>query len=120
MKHLLLLLSMVVGLVIVALPDSDARLFSISEAHGPSPMDAVGLLITLISYATLVFTVWQRRAKLAVYVQTKAFKAGLFLFGLGSGLIIASVANDFGHWWILGATLLLVFQVPIFFRALRG
>jgi ABC-type xylose transport system permease subunit len=68
--HLLIILT---GTVIVILPDSDHRLFSL-----------------------------------------------LFFFGLGAGLVIASVIGDFQNWWVVRAAMMAIMQIPIFIKTLRG
>ena len=118
-KNRVLLLIILAGFVIVALPDSDIRLFSISKEHGPSIQDAIGLILILFSYTLLVIEAWKHREKVLKYQGSKIFKIGLFLFGVGHGLIIASVSNDYPYWWIYGIIILAMLQIPVFYLALR-
>ena len=110
-----LILLIFVGFVIVALPDSDVRLFSISKQHGPSVQDAIGLLLILLPYSWLIIETWKKRDKMRIYQNAKAFKAGLFLCGLAVGLVIASVANDYEHWWIYGVIVLAGLQIAVLY-----
>jgi hypothetical protein len=118
-KTLLLLLVISIGIVIVALPDSDARLFSISKEHGPSLQDAVGLILILLPYVILLMHAWRQREKVLKHKNSKWFKTSLFLFGLGSGLLIASVLSDYSYWWVYGIILLVGIQAIAFYLALR-
>jgi hypothetical protein len=118
-KTLLALLIIVTGTVIVFLPDSDYRLFSLSTAHGPSALDAFGLVLILVPYIYLVCRAWQKRSALAKWSNRALFKTGLFFFGLGAGLVIASVTGDFQNWWVVGAAMMTVIQIPIFIKTLR-
>lgn len=99
-RTILPLLTILTGIVIVSLPDSDRRLFSLSAAHGPSSLDALGLVLILVPYLYFVFRAWQKRSAIANWSSDTIFKTGLFIFGLGAGLVIASVAGDFPDWWI--------------------
>lgn len=119
-RTILPLLTILTGIVIVSLPDSDRRLFSLSAAHGPSSLDALGLVLILVPYLYFVFRAWQKRSAIANWSSDAIFKTGLFIFGLGAGLVIASVAGDFPDWWIIGASLMAIVQIPIFIKTLRG
>lgn len=105
--------------MIVALPDSNERLFSISADHGPSLQDAVGILLILGAYFWLILDVWNRRKIVARHTNTPLFKAGLFVFGAGYGLIIASVMNDFKTWWVIGIGLVTLVHGFIFYLAFK-
>jgi uncharacterized membrane protein YidH (DUF202 family) len=114
-KVRVLLFLILIGFVIVALPDSDIRLFSISKEHGPSLQDAIGLILILFSYIWLVIEAWKQKEKVLKYQDSTVFKMGLFLFGVGHGLIIASVINDYKYWWVYGIILLIVLQIAVFY-----
>lgn len=118
-KTILLLLLILLGIVIVALPDSDVRLFSISKDHGPSLQDAIGLVLILIPYVILATQAWKQREKVLRYKNSKWFKTSLFLLGLGGGLIIASVVADYSHWWVYGIVILVGIQATAFYLALK-
>jgi hypothetical protein len=59
------LLASVAGVAVLAAPDNDRRLFSISGTHGPSAMDAFGFVLILTAWAVLWAGVWKRRHLLA-------------------------------------------------------
>lgn len=118
-KIRVLLIIILIGFVIVVLPDSDTRLFSISKDYGPSLQDAIGLVLILFSYTLLVIEAWKQKEKVLKYKNSAAFKTGLFLFGIGHGLIIASVINDYKYWWVYGIILLVALQIAVFYIALK-
>lgn len=97
-----------VGGVLVALPDADHRLVSFSRDHGPSALDALGVVILIAGWGVLGHALWAHRADLATLGRTSppTLLAGAFAAGLGAGLVVASVLADFAHWWALGAVIL--------------
>jgi nitrate reductase gamma subunit len=104
------LASSAVGGLVIALPDTGPRLFSLSEAHGPSLVDGAGIAIVLGGYAWFLRTLVRHRATAKHLPTSHATLLGL-AFGLGLGLVIASVASDFGQWWAVGAFLAFAAQV---------
>lgn len=120
MNKVVVIVSLILlGLFIVALPDSDIRLFSISKDHGPSLQDSIGLIILLFGYLWFIKLLWNRREKVFKYKNSTIFILLLFLFGTGLVLVIASVLNDFGYWWICGVVMLVIVQVIAFFIAFK-
>jgi hypothetical protein len=114
-----MLLLILLGFILVALPDSNERLFSISKDHGPSLPDAIGLIIMLIPYGWFVKEAWKRRERVLMYQHSIYFRVALFAFGVGYGLVIASVMNDYPYWWIYGILLLVVIQIAVFYLAFK-
>ena len=93
------------GLVLVALPEDGPRLFSLSDANGPSALDGAGLVLLIAAWLVLCLrrgggVTWSR------HVGHALFDLGVGLFGLGIGLVVASVVGDFAGWWAVGAALL--------------
>jgi hypothetical protein len=102
---------MILGAIIISLPDNDQRLFSISHEHGPSLIDFIGILIILLGYFLIIIRIWRHKKNLRKYFETKVFRILLFISGLGTGLLIASVAGDFKQWWIIGCSILILIQI---------
>lgn len=101
-----------IGGAVIALPDDGPRLFSISDAHGPSAVDAAGIAVLLGGWLFFLAALFQRRS--ALQHQLASRPANLFApfaIGLSIGLVVASVAGDFGGWWIVGAVLLVGAQL---------
>jgi hypothetical protein len=103
------------GVAVIALPDSGQRL-EISDAHGPGMLDAAGIVLLLAGSAILWGYLWSVRASL-VRSPSRLRSAWVFGAGLGTGLVLASVAGDFGGWWAVGAGLLIVVQLSLFATA---
>ena len=101
-----------IGGVIVALPDDGQRLVTFSDAHGPSLLDAAGIALAIGGWLVFVAAVLQRRPLLRSRLSgsRRAFIVP-FIIGLGAGLILASVVNDFTGWWIAGAAMLIGVQL---------
>ena len=100
-----------IGAAVVALPDGDNRLFSLSRAHGPSPVDALGALVLIAGWLVFAAALWRRRARIARRSGTPSAGVTVFALGLGAGLLVASVAGDFAYWWAVGAALLVAGQL---------
>jgi len=98
-----------VGAAIVALPDDDDRVFSISSAHGPSPQDLLGVVVMVLGWVVFLAALWRARH---VVVRSRRALGPLFLAGLGLGLVIASV-SDWPHWWLVGALLAVAAQLAL-------
>ncbi|MQA87436.1 MAG: hypothetical protein GEV03_23115 [Streptosporangiales bacterium] len=106
------------GVAVIALPDSGPRLVSISAAHGPSLQDTLGIVALLAGAGAPWWFIWRGRGRLAD--TTGGTQVALaFTAGLGLGLLLASVAADFGAWWAIGAGLLAAVQAGVFVGVAR-
>ncbi len=98
------------GIAVIALPDDDHRLFSISDTHGPSAVDAVGVAILLGGWLLLtVATVvrWQ----ILMSVNPVWLWLGVIAYVLGLVILVPTVLLDLGAWWIAGAALMALVQI---------
>lgn len=91
------------GVAMMALPDDDVRVFTISRTHGPAALDAVGIVLVLVAWVLLLAGVWTRRSRLPRQAGWWA-TIGASLVG-GLGLVAWSVLADRGKWWLLGIAL---------------
>lgn len=81
---------------LIALPDEDHRLFSISDLHGPSPIDALGAIgLVLLWVPVLAATVRAVRRQAASVRLGIAIVAAVLLAAL-----LVTVLGDFGWWWV--------------------
>jgi hypothetical protein len=62
---------------------------------------------------------WKQKEKLLKYSSSKWFKISLFLTGLGTGLLIASVVSDYKYWWVYGIIVLIAVQAIAFYLVLK-
>lgn len=93
-----------IGALLIALPDADNRVVSFSRNHGPSPLDALGIVVLLAGWMVLERAVWRHRRDLVA--RTRRAIPGTFAAGFGAGLVVASALSDFPHWWAVGAVAL--------------
>jgi hypothetical protein len=107
----------VAGAVVIALPDDDERLFSFSETHGPSRLDAFGIVLVLAGWVFLLRVVWNGRARL---VRRGPLVAGGVVFAVGAAILAVAIAADAGWWWLVGAALMASVQAVAFAVAARG
>jgi hypothetical protein len=96
---------LLVGGVVIALPDSDDRLFSISETHGPSLVDAGGIAVVAIGWVLLL-----REIAGGIDARSRGFVLGVLLFGVGALLLAVAVVLDLGWWWLVGAAVMAAVQ----------
>ena len=95
-----------VGAAIIALPDAGPRVVSLSRTHGPSLLDAAGVLVLLAAWVPVLAVLWAGRAVLAGH--PGVVPAALAV--VGAAVLVASVAGDTGAEWVLGAVLLVAAQ----------
>jgi hypothetical protein len=101
------LLGSLVGAAIIALPDSDDRLFSLSRTHGPSPVDLLGMLVLLVAWIPIPAILWRRRralrggAAIAIAVLAVAGVVGL----------VVTVGFDLGRVYLVPVMVLLLAQL---------
>lgn len=103
------------GLVTILMPDTGHRLFSLSQAHGPSLIDSVGVLLLLAGWAVLDAATWRRRRGLAPRREVLLLMATAAIAAVA--LVLWSVLGDHGAWWIAGAVLLAAIQLTAATRA---
>ncbi len=93
-----------VGTVLIVLPDSNRRVFSISEGHGPGITDLVGALVLTTGWAVLDVQTWLGRRRLLALRRPRLLL--LVVAGVGGAVVVAwSVGRDAGMWWLPGAAL---------------
>jgi hypothetical protein len=102
------------GRAFIAHPDDDNRVFSLSEDHGPSRTDGVGLVVLLIGYVLLARFVWLRRRRLPRRIVILAFAAVL----AGGGLLVPAIAYDLGPLWSLAVATMALPQVYLLLYAI--
>jgi hypothetical protein len=103
------------GLVTILLPDTGSRLLSLSEAHGPSLVDSMGVLLLLAGWAVLDIATWRRRRDLSL--RRKVLLPIATAGAAAVALVLWSVLGDHGAWWIVGAALLAAIQLTAATRA---
>lgn len=102
---LLWLAAVAVGAVLIALPDSGARVLSLSGTHGPGTVDVVGAALATAGWAYFVARLWRFRARVP--------RRGLLLAVGGAAAAAAawSILGDRGWWWVPAVLVLIGVQV---------
>ncbi len=106
------LLCSLAGTVLIALPDPDRRLFSISENHGPGVVDLVGALVLAAGWVVLDVQIWRRRRRILTMGRGRLLMLGLAALG-GAAVLGWSVERDAGAWWLLGVAVLAGVQLVV-------
>jgi hypothetical protein len=102
-----------IGVAIIALPDDGGRLVSFSAGHGPSLLDAAGILVLLGGWVAFVVPLWNRRSAIT-------HRGALALLAVVEATVVAwSVVTDSGMWWMAGVVLLVVAQVAAGLSVIR-
>ena len=101
------LVGSLVGAAIIALPDSDDRLFSLSRTHGPSPVDLLGMLVLLLVWIPVPAILWRRRQAL----HGRAATAIAVLAVAGVVGLVVTVGFDLGLIYLVPAMVLLLAQL---------
>ena len=96
-----------IGALIVALPDSDERVFSLSETHGPSPLDLFGMVILVGSW--LPFAVLMPRLWRGMDRGPRRLVGALAIAG-AIGLLI-TIGYDLGWTWLIAVSALVAAQI---------
>jgi hypothetical protein len=97
-------------------------LVPISPGHALSVLDSIALVPLIVGAALLCGGLWQRRWRLieALHRSPGIGSAGIFVAGLGLGLLLASAFSSFFWWWVIGAGLFLAMAIAALIVAVRG
>jgi hypothetical protein len=102
-----------VGVGIVALPDAGPRVFSLSDTHGPSLVDVLGIVVLVAAWAPIVVMLWQGR-----HVIAARGPAPLALAIVGAVVLVVTISFDLGPTWTAGVALLFAAQIVALRRLL--
>jgi len=91
------LLLLIVGIVIVILPDSDKRLFSFNKDHGPSMQDTIGLCLIVIGWIWVVLRIINNRNQLVFRLGLFKLRMMALLIVAGGGLIAAGILSELNN-----------------------
>jgi hypothetical protein len=97
-------------------------LVPISPGHALAVLDLVALIPLLVGLTWLYWGIWVRRYRMYDALRASPGKGGLGIFvaGLGLGLLLASAFSTFWWWWAVGATLFLAMTTAAVLAATRG
>ena len=106
-RTLFWLVGSAIGVIVVALPDSDNRVFSLSRTHGPSPLDLTGVVVLIgcwLPAAAMLPRLWRAAPR-----TTAGLAAVLALVG-ALGLIL-TIGADLGWTWLIAVGALVTAQI---------
>ena len=103
------------GLVLIALPDSDQRVLTFSRLHGPSAVDAIGIVFLVGAWVVLDLSVWARRKRLLDVGRRRLLTVAV-LGVVSAVVIVTSVLTDEGWWWVVGGVVLAGLQIWLAWR----
>ena len=97
-----------VGVAVLAVPDTGPRVFSFSEAHGPSVVDVVGILVLVGVWLPVAALIWSGRRALGRRGCLPAVMAAA-----GVAMLVVTIALDLGPAWVAAVAILLGAQVLV-------
>ncbi len=97
----------VVGAAIVALPDTGPRIFSLSQDHGPSAPDLLGVVIILATWLPVPVLLCSRHRPF----RGAAGRLALALVVLGLAALAVTIRFDLGAWYLVPVALLVGIQI---------
>ena len=107
-----------VGVIVVALPDNNERLITFSKNHGPSFLDAAGLVLVLVPWTIMglqALAAWRKVLEsLGRRLVTILLTAGI----LGLLVVVVSVRSD-SDYWIAGAGISFIAQFALIVSVYR-
>ena len=99
------LLLLIIGIVIVMLPDSDKRLFSFNKDHGPSLQDTIGLSLIIVGWIWIVLRIIRNRYLLVVRLGILKLRLMALLIVVGGALIAAGILSELNNLLWIGIAL---------------
>jgi len=99
------LLLLIIGIVIVMLPDSDKRLFSFNKDHGPSLQDTIGLSLIIVGWIWIVLRIIRKRYSLVVRLGILKLRLMALLIVVGGALIAAGILSELNNLLWIGIAL---------------
>jgi hypothetical protein len=103
------------GVAVIALPDTGPRVVTFSETHGPSALDAVGVVLLLAAWVPVPVLLVRRRR----LIRPGAWRAAAVTAVLAGAALVVAIRGDLPWWQVPGVALLLV-QLALVREALRG
>ena len=94
-------------MALIAAPDSDDRLFSLSRTHGPSLVDLLGMLVLVVAWIPIPAVLWYRRDAL----HGGAAKGAAILAVTGAVGLAVAIGSDSGLVYFVPVCVLLVAQL---------
>jgi hypothetical protein len=104
-----------IGVAVLALPDTGPRVVSFSAEHGPTMVDAVGIVVLVGAWLPIAWFLWTGRRWFA----TSAGRACGAVALVGIVLLVVAIVFDLGPSWLVAVALLVVAQAWALTRVAR-
>jgi hypothetical protein len=114
----LCVLMFIAGVVIVALPDNNERVFSFNESHGPALLDVAGLVFVMASWSFMMIYALVKWRNVFQLIGRPMAAATLAIGATGLMVTAVALAGDSGNWWI-GALIAFAGQLAWIIAAFR-
>ncbi len=85
------ILVIVIGLILVTLPDQEKRVFSFNKDHGPSLQDLLGLILIVLSWCFMLFKIVLKRKMVLKSIGTRNTLLITMMIGAGGVLIFGGL-----------------------------
>jgi hypothetical protein len=114
----LYMLMVAIGFLIIALPDSDNRLFSVSENRGPSLLDAAGLTLALLPWLIMGVTAVSQWRKVVLALGGRIVTI-LLTAGIAGLMVVVVSVRSGSDYWMLGAAIAFIAQLVLIIAVFR-
>ena len=102
----------------LAAPDDGNRVLSLSDDHGISSLDALGVVVLVLGWAIPMAAALDGRSRARARLGGAGIGLVLMACVAGGTILVTTIAADSGMWWLLGVALLAGAQA-VFFAAAR-
>jgi hypothetical protein len=107
-----------VGIVIVALPDNDIRVFDTSDKHGPAWLDVIGLLMVMIPWLILAIGALAKWRIVLLRLGRRLVTVLIAIAAIGLMIVAVSIRSD-NNTWLTGAAISAIAQMVLMVVANR-
>jgi hypothetical protein len=111
-------LIILVGVVIVSLPDNDVRVFDISDNHGPAWLDVIGLLMVMIPWLILAIGALAKWRIVLLRLGRRLVTVLIAMAAIGLMIVAVSIRSD-SNTWLTGAAISATAQMVLMVVANR-
>ena len=94
------MITFLLGVFIVALPDSGPPLFTIGGGHAPAPVDVVGLVLVIAPWAYMMFYALRKWRRVLTKLGRHVAAGTLMLAVMGLVVTAVFLSEEGPAWWI--------------------
>lgn len=105
----------IVGFILLLLPETGEVLIAVNDYHGPSSIDIVGLSLIILCWAMMLVTAIKRYKKIRGGLNSNQFIIWVAAIIIGTIWIVISLFNNTQHAWITGAAIAIAGYAFLFY-----